>query len=87
MNKTTLIEFPCLFPVKIIGLNNDFFIDEIKEIVLKHAPNFQDCDFSHKLSEKNNYLAITVRILALNQEMLDEFYQDVTKHPHVKMVL
>ncbi|KTD75087.1 YbeD family protein [Legionella waltersii] len=87
MNKTTLIEFPCHFPVKIIGLSSDSFIREITEITIKHFSSFDDKNLSHKMSEKNNYLAITVTVLAESQEMLDAFYEEITKHPDVKMVL
>ena len=87
MTKTTLMEFPCLFPVKIIGINSQNFIDEIKQTTLNHFPNFKDEHFAQKLSEKNNYLALTVTVLAENQVMLDAFYQDITKNEHVRMVL
>jgi hypothetical protein len=87
MAKTTLIEFPCLFPVKIIGLNTQLFIDEIKQITKKHFLDFDEQNFSQKLSQKNNYLAISVKVYAQNQESLDAFYQEITKHEQVRMVL
>lgn len=87
MTKTSLIEFPCLFPIKIIGDQSPLFVEEIKQIVLKHFSKFDDNDLTYKLSEKSNYLAITVRVFAEDQNMLDDFYQEVTKHPNVKMVL
>jgi putative lipoic acid-binding regulatory protein len=87
MNKTTLIEFPCHFPIKIMGKNSHTFLEEIKEITLKHFPNIEQEKISHKISKGNNYLAITVIVYAQNQEMLDTFYQEITKHPDIKMVL
>ena len=87
MTKTTLMEFPCHFPVKIIGTNSQLFLDETKKVAMKHFPDFKDKDLVQKMSQKNNYLAITVTVFALNQEMLDLFYQDLTKLPDVKMVL
>lgn len=87
MTRTTLIEFPCYFPVKIIGTNSEFFINEIKEITIKHFPNFKEIDMTHKLSQKNNFLAITTTVYAESQEMLDAYYQDLVKHPNIKMVL
>jgi uncharacterized protein len=87
MTKSTLMEFPCLFPVKIIGINNQNFIDEIKQTTLNHFPNFKEEDLTQKLSEQNNYLALTVTVLAENQLKLNAFYQDITKNKHVKMAL
>lgn len=87
MTKTSLIEFPCQFPVKIIGIHSPNFLEEIKQITKKHFPNFVDGDLTQKQSENNNYLALTINVLAQNQEMLDAYYQDITKNEHIKMVL
>ncbi|RUR11986.1 YbeD family protein [Legionella sp. km772] len=87
MTKDTLIDFPCLFPVKIIGLHSPTFIEEIKQITIKHFPDFVEENLVHKPSQKNNYLAITVTVFAQNKELLDAFYHEITKHAQVKMVL
>ena len=87
MTKSTLMEFPCHFPIKIIGTNSQVLLEEIKEITIKHFVGFEDKHLTHKVSQKNNYLAITITVFAENQEMLDALYQELTKHPDVKMVL
>lgn len=87
MTNPSLIEFPCSFPVKIIGVSAPGFVDAIKQTTLNHFPKFTESDLTQKPSEKNNYLAVTVQVFAENQAMLDAFYQDITKLPGVKMVL
>lgn len=87
MTKSTLMEFPCHFPIKIIGINSEVLLDEIKEITKKHFVDFKEEHLTHKVSQKNNYLAITITVFAKDQEMLDALYQELTKHPDVKMVL
>lgn len=87
MTKTTLMEFPCHFPIKIMGINSPTFLEEIREITLKHFPDIQPEQFTHKLSQGSNYLAITATVYATSQELLDAFYQEITKHPEIKMVL
>ncbi|PJD96371.1 MAG: hypothetical protein CK426_04995 [Legionella sp.] len=87
MSKTTLIEFPCLFPIKIIGINSDSFIKEISQITMQHFPNFCEDDLIQKISQKSSYLALTVTVFAENQEMLDAYYQEITQNAQVKMVL
>lgn len=87
MTQSTLIEFPCNFPVKIIGTNSDTFLNGIKAIIAKHFPDFNYDNLTQKQSEKNNYLAITANVPVDSQEMLDSFYRDLTKNPEVKMVL
>ena len=76
-----------MFSVKIIGVNTELFVEEIKQITKKHFSQFEDKDLSQRPSQKNNYFALTVSVYALNQEMLDAFYQEVTKHTDVRMVL
>ncbi|MCL9684971.1 HP0495 family protein [Legionella maioricensis] len=87
MTKPTLMEFPCHFPIKVIGINSQVLLDEIKEITIKHFVDFEEEHLTHKVSQKSNYLAITITVFAKNQEMLDALYQELTKHPDVKMVL
>lgn len=87
MTKTTLMEFPCMFPVKIIGTKSQVFMTEIKEIIRSHFSEFKDTDFSCKESLQGNYLAITAQVWATNQAMLDAFYEEITQHPDIKMVL
>ena len=87
MTKTTLMDFPCNFPVKIIGTNSPIFLEKVKQIAKKHFPSFKDEDLTQKMSQKNNYLAITVTVFAENQKMLDAFYEELTKLPDIKMVL
>lgn len=84
---TTLIEFPCHFPIKIMGKNSATFLDEIKEITLKHFPSIEDERITFNLSQASNYIAITVTVFAENKDLLDAFYQDLTKHPGIQMVL
>ncbi|KTD68117.1 MULTISPECIES: YbeD family protein [Legionella] len=87
MTKTTLIEFPCFFPIKIIGNNSPDFLEEMRQISMSHFPNIEEDALTHKMSKDSNYLAITVTVYAENQEILDAFYRAITQHPEVKMVL
>lgn len=87
MTKTTLIEFPCHFPIKIIGPNSETFSKEIKEIIRKHFPEFSYESLTQQASKQGNFISFTATVLAENQAMLDDFYRELSKHPEVKMVL
>jgi len=86
-DKKSLIEFPCHFPIKIIGTNSAAFAEEIRAITVKHFPDTPNSFIVSKESEKGNYLAMTVTIYTRSQEELDVFYLELTKHPDIKMVL
>ncbi len=87
MNKDSLIEFPCDFPIKIIGNNTTSFVDDILAIVNAHFPALDTALITKNLSKDSKYISLTVTVFAENQNMLDAFYQDVTNHPDIKMVL
>lgn len=85
--KETLMEFPCNFPIKIIGTHSETFKAAIAEITSRHFVSFNPETIVFNQSANGNYLAMTVTVMAENQEMLDAFYMEVTKHPEIKMVL
>lgn len=86
-NKTSFIEYPCNFPIKIIGSNTDLFLHEILYIVKNHFPDITDEAITARESENSNYLSITVTVYVENQERLDALYIELSSHPDVKMVL
>ncbi len=87
MTKKTLLEFPCEFPLKIIGKVSPTFLAEIAAIIRMHYPLTPDSAITAHLSEQGNYQSITAVILALDQATLDALYQDLSRHPNIQMVL
>ena len=85
--RTTLLEFPCEFPIKIMGARVDAFAQAVVEVVLRHAPDFEPATVEMRASRKGNYLAITCTINAVSQDQLDALYRELTSHPLVKVVL
>lgn len=82
-----LINFPCPFPIKIFGLQDDAFEGIVIEILNKHVPDLGEGAISSRLSAGNKYLAITATIQATSQEQLDELYRALSSHPQILMVL
>ncbi len=85
--KTTLIEFPCDFLIKIIGKNTENFTHDVLTIVRKHCPNTLDEAIQYQKSQQSSYIAISATVYALNQVSLDALYLELTQHPDMKMVL
>lgn len=86
-NKESQIQFPCHFPIKIIGTNTVTFAKEITTITRKHFPETPDSAIIWQESKQANYISITVTIYVHTQHTLDELYHELTKHPDIKMVL
>lgn len=87
MTKKTLMEFPCEFPLKIIGKAGPSFLAEITAIIRMHYPLTEDTAITVQMSEQGNYQSITALIYALDQLTLDALYHDLSRHPDIQMVL
>lgn len=84
---TSLLEFPCFFPLKIIGVNTPNFKDDIYTIIRDFYPTDPLPEMVDTLSSNAQYISITATVYALNQTSLDALYQVLTKHPDIRMVL
>ena len=85
--KDTLLEFPCEFPIKIMGARVDGFAQAVIEVVQRHAPDYDPVGVEMRPSSKGNYLAVTCTFRALSQAQVDAMYRELTAHPMVKVVL
>ena len=82
-----LIEFPCEFPIKVMGKSHDDFMTCVSEIFDRHVPDFKQAQVKVRESGKGNYAAITVTIQAQSQQQLDNIYMDLSAHELVLMAL
>jgi putative lipoic acid-binding regulatory protein len=83
-----LLEFPCPFAIKIMGVSSGQLIGEVSAIIGQHCPEFNaDRDLSYKSSSKGNYLSITATITAQSKAHLDGIYQQLNQHSLVKFTL
>lgn len=82
-----LLEYPCDFPVKILGHTQAGFAQAVLEVVKRHAPDFDDATLELRTSKRRNYLSVTCVIRATSREQLDGLYQELCDHPMVVMVL
>ena len=85
--RQTLIEYPCDFPIKVMGARVDGFAQAVIEVVLRHAPDFDAATMQMRPSSKGNYLSITCTVNATSQAQLDALYVELSSHPLVKVVL
>lgn len=85
--KDSLIEYPSLFPIKVMGLHVEGFADAITELAQRFDPNFDAATVELRPSSGGKYLGVTVTITATSREQLDDLYRAFTAHPLVKIVL
>lgn len=85
--RQSLLEFPCDFPLKIMGPRTDDFAQVVAAVVVRHAPDFNPATTEMRPSKAGNYLALTCTIRAVSQAQLDSLYRELSSHPMVKVVL
>ena len=83
----TLFEFPCAFPLKVMGLAHDALAQAVLEVVLKHAPDFDGATMEMRASTGGKYLSLTCTINAQSKRQLDALYTELSSHPLVKVAL
>lgn len=86
-DEESLIEFPCDFPVKVMGASTPDFHSCITQIVEKHDPDFSPSETTQNISKTGKYVSLTLNIHAKNKTQLDSLYQDLTDNELVLWAL
>ena len=87
VSEDSLLQFPCDFPIKVMGQRQDGFAQAVLEVVLRHAPDFDAAAMEMRPSAKGNYISFTCTIRAVSRAQLDALYGELSAHPLVKVVL
>ena len=87
MPEPSLIEYPCEFPIKILGHTRPGFAQAILEVVNRHAPDFDGATIEMRSSKRGKYVSITCTINAISRAQLDGLYKELCDHPMVVTVL
>jgi uncharacterized protein len=83
----SLIEYPCVFPIKVFGETQQGFAQAVMEVVLRHDPDFKPDSIEMKSSRQGRYISLTCTVRATSREQLDALYQALCDTPQVVMVL
>jgi len=87
MTTPELIEYPCDFPIKVMGATRDDFAQTIVEVVRAHAPDFDVAAVEMRASSGGKYISLTCTVRATSRAQLDDIYRALTSHSFVKVVL
>lgn len=83
----TLIEFPCHFPIKVMGETHADFTQEITRTIQSHWPDFDTHLIEMRASANGKYISLTCLVYVTSKLALDDIYRSLTAHPMVKVVL
>jgi hypothetical protein len=83
----SLIEYPCDFPIKVMGPNDPGFVDAMCFLARQFDPDWQESSLERRESKGGKYLGLTLTLHVFGREQLDEVYRTLSSHPLVKVVL
>jgi putative lipoic acid-binding regulatory protein len=83
----SLIEYPSLFPIKVMGLKAEGLIDAVRVIAEQFDPTFDVANIELRESSGGKYLGVTITVTATSRVQLDDLYRTLSSHPMVKVVL
>jgi putative lipoic acid-binding regulatory protein len=73
-----LFQFPCDFPIKVMGRDSESFRTLTLAIVERHAGPLAADQITERMSREGRFLALTYTIRAQSRAQLDTIYQDLT---------
>jgi len=86
-NKDSLLEFPCQFPIKMMGRKSADFQSIAVALVATHAGEIATSSIRSSPSSNGRFVSVTVSIEAQSQEQLDNIYRDLTASEFILVAL
>lgn len=87
VKRSELLQFPCRFPIKMMGRDSGDFRNMVISIVEKHTGSVDESDVRIAPSSKGNFVSVTITIDAESQQQLDDIYRDLTAHEDILVSL
>ncbi len=82
-----LIDFPCDFPIKVMGEMTDTFAQTIITAIQTKQPSFNAQHVEMRASSAAKYISLTCTVHVRSQAQLDDIYRLLSAHPLVKFAL
>ncbi len=87
-NEDSLLEFPCDFPIKVMGRDeDDDFRSEALAIVEAEIGPLPEEAVTTQPSRNGRFLSVTVTVRAESREQLDSLYRRLSSSERVLVVL
>ena len=83
----SLIDYPSAFPIKVMGLQVDGFVDAVVAVARQVDPGLDVATLERRPSSSGKYLGLTITVNATSRAQLDALYRTLSAHPMVKVVL
>jgi putative lipoic acid-binding regulatory protein len=87
MAEDSLLEFPCEFPIKVMGAASEEFRSLVLGIITRHFGPPRSGSIEERPSSGGKYLGITITVRAESKAQLDAAYVELTSCRQVLVAL
>jgi putative lipoic acid-binding regulatory protein len=81
-----LMEFPCSYTIKVLGLANDEFTVLVQEVVARHAPESVG-EPDVRASSKGRFVSVNLTFLVVEARQLYAIHEELNQSSLVRMIL
>jgi putative lipoic acid-binding regulatory protein len=81
------IEFPCRYPIKIVGSNTIDFVARVTSTVRAFDSELSEDDVSVRMSSANKFCSVTCVIMATGEPQLKSLHMQLREIEEVSLVL
>lgn len=83
----SILEFPCSFPIKVIGKDEPGFRAFVIANLLVYVPELKPEDIQERPSSGGKYLSLSATFTAQSRAQVDALYEALGENKQVLMVL
>ena len=87
VSKSPKIEFPCAYPIKVIGVNDGNYRDSVVTVVRNYAPDLDVETVTLKDSRNGTYCSVNLTIEATGESQLKALHKALLDDPRTRLVL
>ncbi len=81
------ITFPCDYPLKVVGDAADDFPATVCQVIVRHAPDFDETTLEVVDSRNGRFQSVRVTIVATGEQQLSQLFDELKATGRVHMVV
>ncbi len=85
--KDITIQFPCAYPIRVIGEHSETFVRDVVAVVRQHDETLTPDAVSLRQSKQGRYESVRITITATGEAQLKAMHTALMEIDEVKMVL
>lgn len=85
--KDPQIEFPCNYPLKVIGDHTEDFAQRVTQVLQRFDPGFDPATMTARPSRNSRFISVRVEIHATSETQIRELFEALKATGRVHMVV